>query len=214
MTPETQAQVVNFQNFNQPANVNQLANQIRQHITARKLTISIHGKNYPTVEAWQYTGALIGLFPRVVALENLSKDKVFKYRAQVEIIDSRNNEVISNAFAICSNQERTKRSFDEYAIASMAQTRAVGKAFRIVLSWILQASGYESTPAEEMTEFSDEANLSDEYKTVFLSALDLCQDAIQVATLCKAAKAFHKDPDVKEKATRLHEKFKNESNAK
>ncbi len=39
---------------------------------------------------------------------------------------------------------------DEYAILSMAQTRAVGKAFRNQLAWLMKAAGFEATPAEEM----------------------------------------------------------------
>lgn len=33
---------------------------------------------------------------------------------------------------------------------SMAQTRAIGKAYRNILAWIIRAAGYEPTPAEEM----------------------------------------------------------------
>ena len=32
----------------------------------------------------------------------------------------------------------------------MAQTRAIGKAYRNILAWIIRAAGYEPTPAEEM----------------------------------------------------------------
>ena len=32
---------ITFQNFNQPANVDHLANQIRQHVSARRLTANI-----------------------------------------------------------------------------------------------------------------------------------------------------------------------------
>jgi hypothetical protein len=32
----------------------------------------------------------------------------------------------------------------------MAQTRAIGKAYRNCLAWIIRAAGYEPTPAEEM----------------------------------------------------------------
>ena len=38
----------------------------------------------------------------------------------------------------------------EFQIASMAQTRAVSKAFRLALSWVMTLAGYEPTPAEEM----------------------------------------------------------------
>ena len=205
---------ITFSNFNQPANVGIIANQIRQHVEARKLTVVIGKKRYPKVEAWQYAGALIGLFPRVVTCENVSDDKEIKYRAEVEILNSATNQIISRAFAYCSNKEGSKRRFDEYSIASMAQTRAVGKAFRVLLAWILQASGYEATPAEEMTEVSDDTGVVNEYKSIFLSALDLCTDTITLAKLCKAATAFYKDPDVIAKATKLHHQFKNNQNGK
>ena len=32
----------------------------------------------------------------------------------------------------------------------MAQTRAISKAYRNILAWIIRAAGYEPTPAEEM----------------------------------------------------------------
>ena len=57
---------------------------------------------------------------------------------------------MSKGVAICSNKEANKRQWDEYAICSMAQTRATGKAFRNLLSWIMKAAGFEATPAEEM----------------------------------------------------------------
>ena len=36
---------------------------------------------------------------------------------------------------------------------SMAQTRALGKAYRMALGWIMKMAGYEATPAEEMPDF-------------------------------------------------------------
>ena len=53
-------------------------------------------------------------------------------------------------FGICSNREQGKKYYQEFAIASMAQTRAIGKAYRNILAWIIRAAGYEPTPAEEM----------------------------------------------------------------
>lgn len=191
---------ITFQNFNQPANVDHLANQIRQHVSARRLTANIGGKDYPMVEAWQYAGALVGLFPRVVSCDDISKNGEYKYRAEVEIIDSRNGEVISRAFAFCSNKEKKKQYFDEYAIASMAQTRAVGKAFRVLLAWILQASGYEATPAEEMDTVAAESDVNEvlynEYRDILISSFGLCTDLLQLTELYKAAKLLKKDKKV------------------
>ena len=32
----------------------------------------------------------------------------------------------------------------------MAQTRAIGKAYRNIIGWVIKLSGYEPTPAEEV----------------------------------------------------------------
>jgi hypothetical protein len=55
-------------------------------------------------------------------------------------------------FAVCSNKESLKRGFDEYAIASMAQTRGIAKAYRNLIGFIMMAAGYADTPAEEILE--------------------------------------------------------------
>ena len=39
----------------------------------------------------------------------------------------------------------------------MAQTRAIGKAYRNLLAWLMKAAGFEATPAEEMDFARDEA---------------------------------------------------------
>lgn len=72
-----------------------------------------------------------------------------KYLAEVLLKTSQGSE-ISKAQAICSNAEANRLGNEEYAIASMAQTRATGKAFRLAFSWIVKLAGYEPTPAEEV----------------------------------------------------------------
>jgi hypothetical protein len=73
-----------------------------------------------------------------------------KWRADVETVGLKTSSVISRGFAICSNKENKKKAFDEYAVLSMAQTRAIGKAYRNVIGWVIKLAGYEATPSEEM----------------------------------------------------------------
>jgi hypothetical protein len=42
----------------------------------------------------------------------------------------------------------------------MAQTRAIGKAYRNLLAWLMKAAGFEATPAEEMDFAKDEPKKS------------------------------------------------------
>jgi hypothetical protein len=90
------------------------------------------------------------MFPRVIAVENLSTDKETKWKADVEIVNIKDGSVVSRGFAVCSDKEAKMKSFDEYAVLSMAQTRAIGKAYRNVIGWVMKLAGYETTPSEEM----------------------------------------------------------------
>ena len=132
-----------------PSDILDFATNLKKMIIENKLYTNIRGKNYINVEGWQIAGAFTGTFPVVESVENLSEDDTFKYRAEVSIRDSEGNKVGSGV-AICSNKEPGKTNFDEYAVASMAQTRAVGKAYRLKIGWLLKVAGYETTPAEEM----------------------------------------------------------------
>lgn len=132
-----------------PSDIMNFATNLKKMIIDNKLYTDIRGKNYVNVEGWQIAGAFTGTFPVVESVENLSDGVVYKYRAEVSLRDKDGNKVGSGV-AICTNQEAGKENFDEYAVASMAQTRAVGKAYRMKIGWLLKVAGYETTPAEEM----------------------------------------------------------------
>jgi methylglyoxal synthase len=48
--------------------------------------------------------------------------------------------------------EKTWARRDDYALQSMAQTRATSKALRLPLGFVMQIAGYDATPAEEIRE--------------------------------------------------------------
>ena len=148
----------------------QVASTLQTFVTERKLTANIQGKNYPLVEAWQFAGSQLGLIPVVKEVKNLSTDTELKYESIVEVIRLTDGVVLSRGYAVCSNKENSKRRFDEYAIASMAQTRAVGKAYRNILAWLMKAAGFEATPAEEMDFIKDE--VGDNKRDELLSLLE------------------------------------------
>src|SRR6185312_4955824 len=102
-----------------------MANVLKQYVVAQRLYTNISGKNYAHVEGWQFAGGLMGMFPRVMGVENLSSGNEVKWRADVEIVNLKTGDVVSRGFAVCSNKETKKKNFDEYAVLSMAQTRAI-----------------------------------------------------------------------------------------
>jgi hypothetical protein len=176
-----------------------VAEILQRFVKEKNLTANIKGKQYPLVEAWAFAGSQLGLFPFLTSTKCLSTDSEIKYEATVEIRRLSDNSVLSVGVALCSNKEGSKRLFDEYAILSMAQTRAVGKAFRMLLSWIMKAAGFEATPAEEMDFKNPEpahqerkephdsdkevlrqllysSNLNNEERAAAMTAIDMCPD--------------------------------------
>lgn len=145
--------------INSPQAMANFATVLKKFIVDRDLYSNIHGKNYVNVEGWEFAGASLGIYPIVQFCrrvneeppEGMTKSEI-KYKARVELVMLSNNKTVGAGEAICSNKESGKSGFDEYAIASMAQTRAIGKAFRNQFAWLMKMAGYESTPAEEASD--------------------------------------------------------------
>ena len=138
-----------------PAQAVTMANVLKNYIVKQKLFSNIKGKNFAHVDGWQFAGSLMNTYPKIIRVENLSTEKEIKWKADVEIISVKDDKVVGFGTALCSNLERTKKIFEEYAILSMAQTRAIGKAYRNRAGWIMKLAGYEATPAEEMKDFKN-----------------------------------------------------------
>ncbi|TPE39469.1 hypothetical protein [Pontibacter mangrovi] len=134
-----------------------LATDLAKFIKENRLYQNIQGKEYVNVEGWQYAGSRLGILPVVEHVVNISTDDEIKYQAKVNLLDLRSQQVVGAGFAICSNKEQGKKYYQEFAIASMAQTRAIGKAYRNILAWVIRAAGYEPTPSEEMDYGGNEA---------------------------------------------------------
>jgi hypothetical protein len=126
-----------------------VANTLKNVIEGSKMYATINNKKYVTVEGWSTLGTCLGVYAYVEEVKPIQTKKRVAYQATVSI---RNNtgQIFSRASAISTSGEKNRQ--DDFAIYSMAQTRATGKAFRLALSWIMNLAGYEPTPAEEMSE--------------------------------------------------------------
>lgn len=140
----------NSYSLDQATSLLEMADELKKFITERQLTTTIQGKQYVNVEGWQYLGGCLGVMPLVENVEDLSTDSQIKYRCSVALKRLDTGEVIGRGVALCTNSEAKRRNSDEYVIMSMAETRAIGKAFRNTFAWVIRAAGYEPTPAEEM----------------------------------------------------------------
>lgn len=125
-----------------------LKNVVRSAGLSKKF--SRDGREYLMHEAWQ----TIGRFYHAQAEIEWSRRVVDGYkcigweaRAVVRADDGR---IISAAESMCCRDEDAWKARPEYAIRSMAQTRAAAKALRQAFSWVAVLAGYAPTPAEEM----------------------------------------------------------------
>lgn len=121
------------------------ADVLKDVVRARGLVSMIGGKEYLTVEAWSTLGVLVGCTARTEWTRPIEGG----FEAAVEVVNV-NGLVIGRAEACCLRSERNWAKRDDYALRSMAQTRAMGKALRMPLGWIAVLAGYNATPAEEM----------------------------------------------------------------
>lgn len=148
---KTEKRVVESYDISNSSETLHLAQDLAKFIRENRLAMQIQGKDYVNVEGWQYAGARLGIFPVIEDVKRIqANDDELKYQAHVKLINLKTDTIVGSGFAICSNRESGKRYYQEFAIASMAQTRAIGKAYRNILAWIIRAAGYEPTPAEEM----------------------------------------------------------------
>lgn len=131
------------------ARATDMATVLADVIAQRKLFKKIGDKNHVYVEAWTMLGSMLGVFP---VLE-WSRPVDGGWEARV-VAQTRDGAIVGAAEAQCTRAESLWRNRDEYAIRSMAQTRATSKALRQPLGFVITLAGYSATPAEEM-DFQD-----------------------------------------------------------
>jgi hypothetical protein len=129
----------------------QIAEVLAPVIEKRHLYAQIGDKRHVLFEGWTTLGALCGplLGETVSAVVAWTRPIDGGFEARVEAI-TYSGRVVGAAEAQCTREEKRWADAEDYAIRSMAQTRAGSKAMRMPLGWIMQLSGFEATPAEEM----------------------------------------------------------------
>lgn len=155
--PKAIAKIQTFNIKPSLATTKKLATELTRFIDDNRLSTNIAGKKYVMVEGWQFAGSQLGLVAIPNEAEDISRESKtgtveVRYKSSADVIHVATGNLVSRGFAICSNKENKKKSFDEYAVASMAQTRAIGKAYRNNLSWLIKMAGFEGTPREEITD--------------------------------------------------------------
>lgn len=134
----------------------ELATEIDKIIQTKNLFTMIKQKKHVRVEAWTLCGSLVGVFPVLVSCEPCvlpdKKDPTKFHHGFTAFVEARTikGEVVGASRAYCMRSESTWAARDDYAVASMAQTRATSKALRQPLGFIIEMAGYNATPLEEI----------------------------------------------------------------
>ena len=143
----------------------EVATTLTEVIQTQGLAVNIQGNNYVTAEGWNCLGTMLGTYAQTEFVEKIDKPR--GYKARVSIKQGDNVLATAEAIATFGGFQKTPQ-----AVYSMAQTRAMGKAYRMCFSWIVKLAGFQPTPAEEM----EHPTFNDTYtveEPVFKTALEL-----------------------------------------
>lgn len=116
-------------------------------INAKKLWVNISGRSHVLVDGWTLLGSMCGVFPVVVWTHKLTDPDGWEARVEARTLAGA---IVGAAEAECLRSEKQWGGRDDYALRSMAQTRATSKALRGPLGFIVHLAGFSATPAEEM----------------------------------------------------------------
>ena len=142
-----------------------VANTLAPLVRSQGLTVKgLNGRNkeaeYVTVEGWEVLGTFLGIVPVTTVIDEIKNDKgrIIGYKARATLYQNpviENDEIVGGTVIARAEATADKSGFqkDLFAIASMAQTRALGKAYRMGLAWVMKMAGFEGTFAEDMPKY-------------------------------------------------------------
>lgn len=130
----------------------EIADALKDVLDKKQLIKKIPGKNgqyteHVELEGWQFLGSMCNVTAKIQSTERLEDGS---YVASAVVVRSDTGVEVGRGESMCSKSEKRWGYADEYAVKSMAQTRAMSRALRGVLAWVLVLAGYSPTPADEM----------------------------------------------------------------
>lgn len=141
-----------------------VANALSDVIERKELFVKIRGQRHVKVGGWTLLGSMLGVYPICVWTKPIEDAAGINqgWEARVEA-RTLSGALVGAAEAQCLRTEgqwgweptsRDGKSLsprDDFALRSMAQTRATAKCMRLPLGFIVELAGYNATPAEEMS---------------------------------------------------------------
>jgi hypothetical protein len=143
-----------------------VATQFSDIVKQQRMYKRIGDRDHILIEAWQTVGSLVGVFavkdqgvtelpwptlgtdPGEVLLEASDRGLAYGFAASFKAV--KDGREIGWGEGRCDRSEKNWAGRDNYALASMAQTRAQSRALGAPLRFIVKLAGYEGTAAEEL----------------------------------------------------------------
>ena len=125
-----------------------IATPLKKMLDSQGLVQEYKGKPHVLIDGWSTLGTMLGVTPVtewVKPMEEGETDAKYGFRARVKLM--KEDTVLAEVEHIATSGGNQK---EEFAVCSMAETRATAKAYRKALGWIVKLAGYEGTPAEDM----------------------------------------------------------------
>jgi len=133
--------------------------------------VIINGKQYLEFGDWQTLSRFFGATVGTEWTRPIERNEaIVGYEARA--IVWQHGQIISSAEASCLRDEKNWAKRDEFALKSMAQTRAGAKALRSAFGWVAELAGYSGTPAEEMEEDDSSGDVITDKTTALFTELD------------------------------------------
>jgi hypothetical protein len=148
LVPATARTILDYRDTaEQLAEAKHQATLLAEIIETGKLSMRIGRSEHVFFEGWATLGAFNHISVHTVWTKPLEDGRGWEARAEARTVDGR---PVGTAEAMCSRDEGNWAKAEDYAIRSMAQTRAGSKALKGPLSWVMTLAGKSPTPAEEV----------------------------------------------------------------
>lgn len=167
-----------------------ISDALARAVRDRKLYVRINGKEHVLVGGWTLLGSMLGVFP--ITVWSRALDDGWEARVEARTLDGR---TVGAAESECLRSERRWAKADDYAIRSMAQTRATSKALRMPLGFVMELAGFDATPADEIPVEDDRRARPTPTSTIPPEAQPTAEQKDELLALIHTLKAIQADVD-------------------
>ncbi len=125
----------------------EVVRKIKDYIIKYPYVWTKGNKSYVPIEGWQYAASLMGLSAKVTEVYAVPEKNGWMAKAEVV---NQTGVIVCSGFGFVGRDEEKWAKSTESDLESFSQTKAVSRALRNCISYLIKAAGYSTTPAEEM----------------------------------------------------------------